>query len=158
MHYDVVYDVARHGYPGWIGVFGGIALGVVAIAFCRFRHFLRPASLRSIPCALVGLSLLWLLGWIALTLPAYYSLRSALHRDECAIVEGIVTDFHPMPHNGKGSESFEVSGVRFKYSDFVITPGFHRTTYSGSPIQAGLRVRIHYRGQDIARLEIARDR
>jgi len=100
---------------------------------------------------------LWLLVWTALTLPAYYSLRSALLRDECAVVEGIVTDFHPMARNGKGSESFEVSGVRFTYSDFVITPGFHRTTYRGGPIRAGLHVRVHYRGQDIARLEIARD-
>ena len=157
MHYDVVYDVARYGYPGWIGVFGGLTFGIAAATFCRFRRLLRPASRRWIPCAFVPLSLLWLVGWIAATLPAYYSLRSALQRGDCTVAEGVVTDFHPMPANGKGHESFSVNDVRFTYSDFIITPGFHQTNYRGGPMRSGLHVRIHYRGSDIARLEIAQE-
>ena len=71
------------------------------------------------------------------------------------MIEGVVTDFQPMPSSGHGQESFTVSGVHFTYSDFVVTSGFHRTNYRGGPVRDGLHVRIHYRGQDIARLEIA---
>ena|SRR5438067_4490624 len=153
----VVYDVVRDGYSGWIGVWCGLAGLAGAAAFCRARKFLWPAGLRFIPCAAIPFIALWLLIWVVGTGTQYFSLRRALQSGQCAVVEGIVTDFQPMPSTGHGNESFTVSGVHFSYSDFSITPGFRRTNYRGGPMRAGLHVRIHYRGKDIARLEIARE-
>jgi hypothetical protein len=73
----------------------------------------------------------------------------------CAIIEGEVQNFHPMPFSGHGLESFEVAGHKFSYSDFRITPGFHQTRSHGGPIRPGIKVRVCYLGNDIARLEIA---
>ncbi|HEY2711220.1 MAG TPA: DUF3592 domain-containing protein [Chthoniobacterales bacterium] len=157
MQYDVIYDVARDGYSGWVGILCGLGVIVGAAVFCTARKWLQPASLRFIPCVIAPLSLCWLLLWALLTVPGYISLRSALQSGQCAVVEGVVTDFQPMPSSGHGDESFSVAGVRFAYSDFVITPGFHRTTYRGGPMREGLHVRILYQDQDIARLEIAHE-
>jgi hypothetical protein len=53
-------------------------------------------------------------------------------------------------------ESFEVAGRRYRYSDFVLVPGFHTTTTRGGPIREGLHVRIADVDGEIARLEIER--
>jgi hypothetical protein len=60
-------------------------------------------------------------------------------------------------------ESFTVNGVRFEYSEYATTPGFHHTSLYGGPMKAGLQVRIHYTDlfgetvhPTILRLEIAR--
>ncbi|MBX9769509.1 MAG: hypothetical protein K2X47_19690 [Bdellovibrionales bacterium] len=53
-------------------------------------------------------------------------------------------------------ESFMVSGVRFQYSDYVVTDGFNQTASHGGPISKGAYVRICYdpKGNHILRLEI----
>ncbi len=61
-------------------------------------------------------------------------------------VEGVVSQFDPMPASGHKNESFNVNGVPFKYSDFDLTnPGFRNTTSHGGPIKDGLPVRIWYK-------------
>jgi hypothetical protein len=60
-----------------------------------------------------------------------------------------------MPASGHGFESFSVNGKDFKYSDYVLSPGFHRTTLKGSPLREGAHVKIYHVGNDIARIEIA---
>src|SRR5947208_38201 len=79
-------------------------------------------------------------------------LAAAFRAGKCSVVEGTVTDFHAMPANGHGIESFLVGGKRFQYSDYIITSGFHQTTSHGGPVRDGLRLRIHYLGSNIAKL------
>ena len=69
-------------------------------------------------------------------------------------VEGIVSDFKPMPPDGHGLESFVVSGQHFSYSDYISTAGFHKSTLNGGPIRPGMSVRILYNGNSILRLEV----
>ncbi|MBV9128726.1 MAG: hypothetical protein JO117_11650 [Verrucomicrobia bacterium] len=61
-----------------------------------------------------------------------------------------------MPYTGHQMEWFVVDGRRFEYSDYVIVPGFNNTASHGGPIRQGLQVRVHYVGNNIARLEVAR--
>ena len=72
------------------------------------------------------------------------------------VVEGPVRDFVPMPYTGHSLERFTVNGVRFSYSDFVITCGFNNTASHGGPIGAGRLVRIHHDDNLILKLEVAR--
>jgi len=74
-----------------------------------------------------------------------------------SVVEGIVTDFHPMPYEGHDDECFSVTTQRFCYSDYSVTPGFHNAASHGGPIRAGFRVRVTYSHDTILRLEVARD-
>lgn len=73
-------------------------------------------------------------------------------------VEGVVTDFQPMPYEGHRDECFSVQEQRFCYSDYELTPGFHRSASHGGPIHEGLPVRITYRDGMILRLQIPADR
>jgi len=61
-----------------------------------------------------------------------------------------------MPYTGHQDETFTVNGVRFSYSDFGVTCGFNNSASHGGPIREGLQVRIHYVGNAILRLEVAR--
>ena len=97
----------------------------------------------------------WTLASLALTASDYFGLASALRHGRCEVVEGVVTQFEPWSDVIKKDETFVVNGHRFHYSDFTITPGFNNTQVHGGPIHEGVRVRIHYTGNDIARLEIA---
>ena len=87
---------------------------------------------------------------------SYKGLSSALREGHCQIVEGQVIDFDPMPAAGHKNESFVVGGHRFAYSDYGGGAGFHNARSHGGPVHGGIYVRIHYYGEAIARLEIAR--
>jgi hypothetical protein len=99
---------------------------------------------------------LWTLVSFAASYGEYVSLRHALEAGRYSVVEGEVTDFNPMPRNGKGYESFVVSGKRFIFSDSELTAGFNQTTSHGSPIHVGAYVRIAYIGDTVVRLEMAK--
>jgi hypothetical protein len=71
------------------------------------------------------------------------------------IVDGIVTDFVPMPYTGHSYECFTVNTRRFCYADPMGTPGFNNTRSHGGPIRPGLHVRVSYVGNVILKLEIA---
>ena len=79
---------------------------------------------------------------------------ASLQKGNYKSVEGIVSDFKPMPSDGHGLESFVVSGQYFSYSDYISTAGFHQTTRNGGPIRPGMPVRILYNGNSILRLEV----
>jgi hypothetical protein len=72
-----------------------------------------------------------------------------------SVVEGTVTNFHPMPYSGHQNETFSVNGVQFSYSDYVIVPCFNNTSSHGGPIREGLRVRIAYSDDCILKLDVA---
>jgi hypothetical protein len=73
-----------------------------------------------------------------------------------SLVEGIVTDFRPMPYEGHQDECFSVGTHRFCYSDYGVSPGFHNAASHGGPIREGLPVRVAYLDGDILRLDVAR--
>lgn len=85
----------------------------------------------------------------------YLSATHMLRSRKAEFVEGIVTEFAPMPHNGHGTESFVVHGVKFAYSDVIVTAGFNQSTLHGGPMREGLPVRIWHRGTEILRLDVA---
>jgi hypothetical protein len=87
-----------------------------------------------------------------------YDMASRAARDPTTpVVEGRVEGFQPAPAEGHQDETFTVGGVRFAYSDYVITGGFNQTQSHGGPIHEGVAVRIHYiPGPNvIVKLEIA---
>jgi len=75
------------------------------------------------------------------------------------VVEGIVTNFDPMPYGGHKNESFCVARTCFHYSDFDFTGGgFNNTSSHGGPIRPGLPVRVTYVDGTIVRLQIGTQR
>lgn len=111
--------------------------------------------------SIVGFVVLWAVFWNAISLPASWRIyrnhgraQEWLRSGDCEVVEGPVEAFHPMPYHGHSNESFTVAGVRFSYSDFDDSkPGFNRTLSHGGPVNAGMRVRLHYREGSILKIE-----
>ena len=110
-----------------------------------------------------------ILGWVILAFSTFWTATASMGMArECSrcmrgvaapstrVVEGPVRDFAPMPYTGHQLERFTVSDVRFAYSDFETTCGFHNTASHGGPIGAGRAVRIHHDGNLILKLEVAR--
>ena len=69
----------------------------------------------------------------------------AWQRGTYETVEGQVENFVPMPKGGKGSESFDLGGVYFEYSDNRLITGYHNAKVNGGVIRRnGQRLRIGY--------------
>jgi hypothetical protein len=75
----------------------------------------------------------------------------ALQNRRAQVVEGRVDHFSEVPTK---SESFDVNGVKFQYSDSLIIAGFTHTAFHGGPIREGLPVKIWYWHGQILRLQI----
>ena len=158
MTYDLVFE-ASGGNDLWFPAFGlvFITIGAMLTIFReRLPENLPPSVRRVGPLVFLGFAILWTTAATIATVGGNAALARTLREDRCEVVEGVVTEFQPMPPGGKGMESFTVGGKRFEYSDHVITSGFHQTASNGGPIRNGVRVRIHHVGNDIARLEVAR--
>lgn len=162
MTYVTVFDAADSPfrnlsflYPGFVL----IAAGAILV--------LRPKALEMV--GLKGLAQRPFFRWFILCFAVLWTFVAggsiltdafnAMHRPKvggCEIVEGRVEHFHPMPSAGHDTERFEVKGVAFSYSDYILTAGFNNTSSHGGPIREGLPVRICYRDGEILRLDIVR--
>lgn len=71
-------------------------------------------------------------------------LRHVLMEGTYHSVDGPVMQFDPMPLAGHKRESFVVKGIKFSYSDFVMTSGFNKTAAYGGPIHGNEYVRVGY--------------
>jgi hypothetical protein len=167
--YVTVYQVARDShYASFahlvvifsiVSVAAPIGLGLVFLVGKMRFHWRQPHWLVSV-C-------LFALGFLALLIarPGNQHQDSdallAYQKGDYQVVEGIVTNFDPMPYEGHKSECFSVLDKRFCYSDYAIDPGFRNTASHGGPIRSGLKVRIAYkpttRRNMILRIDVGRD-
>ena len=158
--FRVVYDVTRDGWSVFRFPSGGLVFVLVGIAlpYLMRRGILQsPAWMRSwFPKVWLGFAVLCTLAAFVGVGSEFWSDYTALSTGHASYVEGPVENFVPMPVTGHAQERFDVKGVPFSYSDYVITPGFSNTTSHGGPIREGLHVRIGYSGNDILKLEIPR--
>lgn len=86
---------------------------------------------------------------LAIVLPSqivgYLHTKSVYKQKQYQTIEGVVTDFDPMPEGGHQNESFVVSGVPFAFSNFDVTDyGYNNAASHGGAIREGLQVRIAY--------------
>jgi hypothetical protein len=164
MEYIVAFDVIQAGYRQWSFPAHGLIFVGLGVLTVRFRKFLPWWTLRGekriVPplfgYTILAFSALWTLVAFFGAFGDYSVLGKALRDDRLEFVEGVVTNFIPMPYEGHSRESFEVKGRRFDYSDFHITAGFNNTKSHGGPIDEGVHVRIWHKDNKIARLEVGK--
>jgi len=159
--YTTVFDVTRAGYRQWsFAAFGLIfvAVGLALPMLVRIGIFPKqPAWMQKwFPRVFLGFAIFWTTTCFIVTYTDYRRAVSAIRNNRAHMVEGVVRDFKPMPYAGHATESFVVQGVRFEYSDYVITAGFNNASSHGGPIREGLPVKIWYLGREILRLDIKR--
>jgi hypothetical protein len=164
MSYVTVFDVADAGYksagfPAFGLIF--IVLGILLVVFRRRipRWNTRSRTARIIfPYGFLCFAALWTAVAFLTTYSDYRQASQTRAANTANIVEGLVTNFVPMPVTGHAMESFCVKAVCFNYSDFAVTAGFNRTSSHGGPIREGLPVRVTYLGNTILKLEVGQER
>jgi hypothetical protein len=155
--YRVVFDLPQKGFQWWFPALGLIfaVIGGVFIWLGRRNHW--PLSRSFVGYFMLGFACLWSGLAFATMFHEYLNLRSEYRHGQFSIVEGPVTNFHPMPYEGHQDECFSVESQTFCYSDYGITAGFNNSTSHGGPIRTGLPVRVSYIGNTIVRLEVRSD-
>lgn len=147
--------------PSWLFSYVSLLLFIVAavVVFGKLRLGWRGVSWPfPLVCCFLGAVLLLVAGPLVTNISQTNSeALTAFENGQYSVVEGIVTDFHPMPYEGHDEECFSVATKRFCYSDYEVTPGFHNSASHGGPIRLGLRVRVAFTFNTILRLEIAKD-
>lgn len=156
MEYNLVFDVSQTGFRQWPFAAFGLIFVAIGTAMVFFRRRLPPRTPGFFAFVFLGFAIFWTVSAFVSTSRDYSRLASAFREGRCEVTEGVVSDFHPMPHSGHEMEWFVVGGKRFQYSDYIVSAGFNNTASHGGPIRKDLQVRVHHLGNDIARLEIAR--
>jgi hypothetical protein len=162
MDYRTVFDITEAGYKSWNFPVHGliiVAAGVVLVLLRRrlpgwWRKHPRASSIFAF--VFLGFGVVWTLGAFLGTYSEYTHLRRAADGSGVTVVEGLVTQFEPMPAAGHAMERFCVRDACFEYSDYVITAGFNNTSSHGGPIREDLPVRVTFVGNTIVKLEVAK--
>ena len=82
---------------------------------------------------------------IASSIDRYKNIGKQYGMGNYEIVEGVVENFVPMPYEGNGYESFEINGVEFSYSDYVINGGYNNARSHFGVIEGnGQQLKIGY--------------
>lgn len=163
--YAIVFDLSTAGYKSWsFPAFGliFITIGSTLVFAPRLMQVLLPGGVQStsrriFSWCFLGFALLWTAVSFLGTFGQYWSLKRAEEAGNYRVVEGLVQNFQPMPYGGHAMERFQVQGVWFSYSDYVVVASFNNTASHGGPIRAGLPVRISYIGNSIIKLEVRSD-
>ena len=75
----------------------------------------------------------------------YNAVITAYNSGDYEIVEGYVENFDPMPPEGHKTESFDIEGVHFSYSDYSVMTGYHNAKSKGGVITGnGQHLKIGY--------------
>ena len=75
----------------------------------------------------------------------YAACRRLWKNGEVSEVTGYVENFHPMPATGHDMESFEIDGISFSYSNFVLQTGYHcAASWGGVVTRNGQHLKVQY--------------
>ena len=75
----------------------------------------------------------------------YNKIVRAYEQGNYQVVEGYVENFDPMPQSGHKKESFDIDGVPFSYSDFIVQQGYNNAKSHGGVITGdGQHLKIGY--------------
>ena len=155
MGYHTVFDVAQVGFRWWIPllilVFSALFIGIGWAVRTSAERDLSRKGLLFQGIGIIGI--LVSLGFFAVQYSEYHSDEEALSHHDYSVVEGVVTDFVPMPPSEHSIESFRVNGVRFQYGSGWGSTVFNSEWNTGF-IHDGVQARISYRGSDILKVEV----
>jgi hypothetical protein len=147
MGWHTVYDFGDQSFR-WQTIIGIPILILLGFAIAAWKSYRFPKFRnhnRIVSWLLCGFLCLFGALVIPAEIIAYNRPREIYDSGKYAVVEGIVTDFQPMPSGGHQHETFSVQGIKFEYSDFDQRYyGFNNTKSHGGPIDANKTVRLSY--------------
>jgi hypothetical protein len=155
-YFHLVYDFADRA-PNFSFMFAPLLFVAAGIGvYFYYRKFAGRGSVSTIDATkrkqrmLFGIIFASFAGLISIfvissMLNNYFKTKTIYDNKQYQTVEGMVTNFHPMPESGHDSERFDVNGIQFEFSDFDVSDyGYNNAASHGGVIQEGLKVRIAY--------------
>jgi hypothetical protein len=151
IEYRSYFDIVTHGYTTWRAAGGPACIAIGGIALnVTVRLWFPPGQRRDVRMLLAMtlaacvLSTLTSFAFLYSTWHEYRVLSAEYVAHEYRVVSGTVSNFVPEAPgpNGHRSERFQVAGVNFEYSSYLLTSAFHQTARAGGPIHDGARVQI----------------
>jgi hypothetical protein len=153
MEYDTVFEIGLKSFP-WSTLLHPLFFLVGGALLVRFGKQRKVFQLVGI---LVGLlSILFLLIALVTLVPPFLKARHDYRAGSTSVVEGTVEEFHPAPALGPAREHFSINGVIFSYNVLDPSPCFHNEPFQKGRVHSGSRVRIHYNGACIQRVDALR--
>lgn len=130
----------------WIMLIGILLMPIILKHDSQKKGYYINSRLVKIFCLSAGIFVLVITVFIVVQkIDEYKKVAVAYDNDNYRIVEGYVKSFDPMPYSGHKHESFEVNDVRFEYSDFEVTIGYHNAKSHGGVIKGdGQYLKIGY--------------
>ena len=162
MDYITVFDASDAPLKGIGFVIPGLVVSLVgAVLVFRPKFVAAIGFVRAAKSPIFNwLVLLFAIAWTVVvggvTISRSLAASEAVNEGNCETIEGRVENFHPMPKEGHDTERFEVAGMSFSYSDYIMSSGFNNSASHGGPIRQDLQVRICHQSGVILRLAIAR--
>ena len=149
--YKLIYSIKGDSCGGIFALLGLVpaVIGVV-ILFARPHWSALRARGIWYPAAMIVGGCAWSLAGLLFFLNCA-DLRAALSAGRTEVLEGIVQQYAETTKEA----AFTVAGRSFSVSPYRIGPGYKRLRRDGSPLQDGVRVRLHCRGQQILMIELA---
>jgi len=125
-----------------------VTLLLIGIGFflCTLREtWLKNGIIKRIMRGVSVLSMVFSLVCLVSSMVSYAQIKNRMENHDYEVCSGPVEQFVPAPSDGHGSETFVVNDVRFEYSDYSATYGYHTTYHHGGVIREnGQEVLIHY--------------
>lgn len=144
--YEVSYRFDRGTHIPFIMVLGLLFLLAKEITAIRSKNTTRGHRINLCICSF-GLVMTLLVCGIVITsqIDMYQNIVVAYEEGRYMTVEGYVEDFIPMPAQGHATETFQINGIPFSYSDNSALQGYNNTKVFGGVISGnGQHLKIRY--------------
>lgn len=149
MHYKTVFEVTDKGFEMMtfiplVFVIVGVGISWFNLKYNKSKSTKRKTTI-IFGFIFAGIGFLFSVLTIPTTISNRNKIQEKYKNKDYLVVEGVISNFHPMPKGGHDQESFTVNGVDFEYSDFEIVYAFNNTASHGGPIKKnGQQVRLAY--------------
>lgn len=145
MEYITVYEIEKIFFP----YYSFIPLILLAL-FGVLYYKLLTLHIKNILCVVLPVSILFMLFLCIANVYGFVNIKTNIvepyFNGEYLTVEGNVANFKPLASHGKGTESFEVNGIKFNYSKTSVEYiGYNKVSNEGGYIKRNnQKVRIRY--------------
>ncbi|HEY6911535.1 MAG TPA: hypothetical protein VI356_19300 [Myxococcales bacterium] len=148
--YKVIYSVTTDSCGRTFALLGllPVAVGVILLSLRRRWSLLRRRGLWYPVSMIVG-GCIWSIA-AGLFVLRCHGLRMDLAAARTDVIDGVIERY---AENSREAV-FYVGGHSFAVAPYRIGPGYKLLRRGGSPLKDGLRVRLHYKGDDILMIEI----
>ena len=146
---EVLYELGFNweNILGWDWIPAVLGCAVLIVVRPLFKYDARKLFVLLRSCAGIAGTVLILLSVYSVVsdVKDYSDMKKALENGQALEVEGYVENYHPMPREGHDTERFDISGVHFEYSNFILSQGYNLPASYGGVIHGnGQHLLIRY--------------